>query len=58
MHKQPHACAKCGKAFSQGSKFMLHQRAHTWVCPYVCPENNKAFHNDAYLIQHHNLHTR
>lgn len=45
------------KAFSQGSELTLHQRTHTWVCPYACPEYNKAFHNHAYLIQHHIVHT-
>ena len=54
---KPYACRECGKAFSQSSYLIQHQRLHIGVKPFECGRCGKAFSKNSALTQHQRLHT-
>uniref|UniRef100_A0A8B9XTB6 Zinc finger protein 8 n=1 Tax=Bos mutus grunniens TaxID=30521 RepID=A0A8B9XTB6_BOSMU len=52
-----HACKECGKAFSQNSSLVQHERIHTGHKPYKCAECGKSFCHSTHLTVHRRIHT-
>uniref|UniRef100_A0A7N9CKG1 Zinc finger protein 8 n=1 Tax=Macaca fascicularis TaxID=9541 RepID=A0A7N9CKG1_MACFA len=50
-------CKECGKAFSQNSSLVQHERIHTGDKPYKCAECGKSFCHSTHLTVHRRIHT-
>jgi uncharacterized Zn-finger protein len=50
--EKPHKCVVCGKAFSQSSNLITHQRKHNGYRPFSCSLCSKAFQRKVDLRRH------
>ncbi|KOB73793.1 RB-associated KRAB zinc finger protein, partial [Operophtera brumata] len=49
---QPHVCSHCGKAFSQRSTLVIHERYHSGARPYACALCGRGFVAKGLLSMH------